>query len=140
MTPLDLFPETQPKATPITTEWQGKTLDKWGSPRITVRLIATWREPEGIWLCGWFVMLDRALDEWHPGAPDKHKAHASYPWYRTDVLPCSKHFDIAAAQAARGAKIVLAQMLPYAVDAEILADADEVSQTLERQAREWLTC
>ena len=37
------------------------------------------------------------------------------------------------------AKIVLAQMLPYAVDAEILADADEVSQTLERQAREWLT-
>lgn len=138
MSNFDLFPETVVKAAPCVTEWRSGLLDKWDHPRIEFRLIAKWDDVQG-WLCGWLVRLDGALDEWHPSAPNEYKRHASYPWYRLDEMPRSNHFSLAAASAARAARIVLEQMLSYANDAACVEEARAISSQVEEQARAWLT-
>lgn len=134
----DLFPETAQTAAPIATSWTGQLADQWGHPRVALRLLSQWQEKTGLWHCGWFVQLDRAVDEWHPAHPHKHAAAASYPWYRLSELPCSRRFGIAAANAARAARIVLEQMQAYAEDAAGAQDARDLSDRVEAQARQWL--
>lgn len=136
MSGLDLFPETLPKAAPQGVEWTGTTLNAHGDPRVTLRLIAKWSEAG--WTCGWFVMLDSALDEWHPAAPNEYRRHAHYPWYRLPEMPQSPRFAVAAAVAARAAKIVLHQMTEYALDQAAVADAHALSAQIEQQAQRWL--
>jgi hypothetical protein len=134
--PDDLFPETRGTA-PEAPSWSGQMLDKWGSPRITVRLLPLWEEGTG-WICGWFVLIDRALDEWHPEAPDAWRSHAHYPWHRTDEMPRAKTLEVALGQAARGARMVMEQMLGY-VEQDVVPDARQVSAAIEERARQWLT-
>lgn len=133
----DLFPETTERAETTNVEWRGKLVTQWDHPRVVVRLVSEW-DPEAGWRVGWFVQLDRAVDEWHPRAPDRHKEYSHYPWYRLSEMPRSRKFGIAAGQAARAVKIVLEQMLEYAEDTQALEDAREVSSVIESQAQEWL--
>lgn len=117
--------------------WIGSCVDKWNHPRIEVRLISRWTS-EHAWQIGWFVRLDKALDEWHPSVPQAHLSMAHYPWYRLDELPKSTRFEIAAGTAARAVKIVLAQMREFAADDEAVADSMTISDQVESQAQAWL--
>lgn len=139
MDTAQLFPETADAQAAPALEWRSTgALNQWGDPRVTVRLLPTWSEADG-WRCGWFAMLDRALDEWHPGNPDAWRQHAHYPWHRLAEMPTSRQLAVAAGNAARGVRIVLQQMLEYAEDPQGAQAAVEVSDQIERQAREWLT-
>lgn len=134
----DLFPETAGTlAEAAAPSWTGAELDRWGHPRVIARLIPEWSERRG-WVCGWFAQVDQALDEWHPGAADKHLRLAHYPWYRLDELPNSPRFAIAAGVAARALKIVLEQMASYAEDGDAAQDIRTVQEQIETQARAWL--
>lgn len=137
MTTIDLFPETQGQAISANTEWTGDLRDDWGHPITVLRLIPVWSASAG-WICGWFIQLGAAVDEWHPSNPDRHKQHPSYPWYRLDRLPNSKTLAIAAASATRAANIVLEQMLAYAINAEHAAEAKALQEAAEARARHWL--
>lgn len=134
---LSLLPETGSKINDHAAEWCGVLLDKWGHPRIVVRLISSWTAKLG-WQVGWFIQLDNAVDEWHPSAPNAYKRMANYPWYRLDELPNSARFEIAAGAAARAVKIVLAQMLEYAMDGQASEEAVTISHRIEAQAQTWL--
>jgi hypothetical protein len=98
---LDLFPETMANAPQLERAFQGKLFDTWGHARVSVRLIGMWSTADEGWRVGWFVQLDRAVDEWHPAAQDRHKSMAQYPWYRLGELPRSGRFDVAAANSGR---------------------------------------
>lgn len=134
----DLFPELAEHAPCISTEWAGQLQCQYGHPRVVVRLIARWDAAACLWHCGWLVNLDKALDEWHPHAPDAWRRHGSWPWYRTDDMPTGKTLATARANAARAAKIVLEQMQPYAADPAVADEARALSQQIEDQARAWL--
>lgn len=137
MTNAELFPETSTSASePATVEWHGKLLDKWSSPRATVRLITTWHQHKG-WVVGWFCMLDAAADEWHPANPDAHRRHGSYPWYRLDEMPCSASYAVACGNAARAVKIVMEQMKAYC-QSDLVPDVTELQTQIEAQAMAWL--
>lgn len=133
-----LFPETECMAVApdqaIT--WAGTSLCKYGHPMVNARLVPAWTPAKG-WTIGWFVQVGDCVDEWHPSAPDKHKLHLAYPWYRLDELPTSTRFAIAAGNATRALKIVLEQMLGYA-DPKLHAEVRELQQHMERQAQDWL--
>lgn len=118
--------------------WESELVDRWGHARVVVRLISCWTGEKG-WQVGWYVRLDAAGDEWHPSNPKAHLRMANYPWYRLDDLPTSTRFGIAAGEAARAAKIVLAQMLEYADDAAAAEAARVLSDRIEVQARAWLS-
>lgn len=133
----DLFPETASSVSePATVEWYGKLLDKWGSPRATVRLITTWHQHKG-WVVGWFCMMDTALDEWHPANPDAHRKHAAYPWYRLNEMACSASYAMACGSAARAVKIVMEQMKAYC-EPDLVPDVTELQMQIEAQAMAWL--
>ena len=135
----ELFPETAGGlAHAVVPSWTGTELDRWGHPRVTARLVPEWSERCG-WVCGWFAQVDQAVDEWHPGAPDKHLRLAHYPWHRLDELPNSPRFAIAAGVAARALKIVLEQMVSYTDDPATVTDIRKVQELIETQARAWLT-
>lgn len=134
---LSLLPETSREPNDHAAAWIGVLRDKWNHPRVNVRLISSWTAKHG-WRIGWFVQLDSAVDEWHPSAPDAYKRIAHYPWYRLDALPNSDHFEVAAGIAARGVKIVLAQMLEYAADGLSKDEVSVISDRIETQAQLWL--
>lgn len=133
---LSLLPETCSKTNDQAAVWSGELLDKWGYPRVEVRLISSWTATQG-WQVGWFVKLDGAVDEWHPSAPAAHKRMSNYPWYRLDKLPNSERFEVAAGVAARALKIVLAQMLESAADGQARDEATTLSERIEVQAQAW---
>lgn len=128
----DLFPETLGESAPVLYE-SADALDKWGYARVVVRLIPKWSEATGLWTVGWFCRVDRAVDEWVPGA----SIAANWPWYRTDHQPTSRHFAIACAIAARAVKIVIEQMLAH-VGPDIAGPARDIEGLLETQVRCWL--
>lgn len=132
----DLFPETQ-GAEPAPPAWHGKLLNKWGDPRLTVRLIPVWDDGIG-WACGWFAHADSCADEWTPHAPDAWRVHSHYPWHRPALMPGGRELAVALGSAAREVRIVLAQFRDYA-DADLHADLAAVSDAIEVQARAWLT-
>ncbi|MDH0342024.1 hypothetical protein [Chromobacterium haemolyticum] len=134
MTTLSLFPETTGEVTGQ--EWLGVSKDKWGYPQVVVRLLPKWTDAIG-WQVGWLIQVGKAVDEWHPNNPRKHEQVGGWPWYRLDELPRSNHYQVAAAQAGRAAKIVLEQMLGY-VDAELHPEVKVVQEQIENQARVWL--
>ena len=51
---IDLFPETQGQI--LSEEWASDAKDKWGYPRVTVRLIPKWDEKKG-WQVGWLARV-----------------------------------------------------------------------------------
>jgi len=132
----DLFPETESATAAQGIEWQGSQLDKYGGPRVTVRLIDLWHQHRG-YQVGWFAMCDKALDEWHPQNADQWKRIANYPWHRPDELPCSNRHAIACGIAARAVKIVLEQMKQH-VEPDLVGDIQAVQDRIERQAIAWL--
>jgi len=134
-----LFPELDAIDKPALHEWSGRSVNKYGSPRVHVRILAIWHQHHG-WMAGWFAQVDKALDEWHPSNPNAWRAHPGpYPWYRLDELPRSRQHDIAAGNAARAVKIVLEQMKAYAEDEAATQDTQQLQDDIERQARAWLT-
>lgn len=134
---IDLFPETATSTTePATVEWSGTMLNKYGSPRATVRLITTWHQHQG-WVVGWYAMLDKALDEWHPANPDYWRQRANYPWHRLNEMPRSASYAIACGQAARGVRIVMEQMKGWC-EPDLLLDVAQLQDQIEAQARAWL--
>jgi hypothetical protein len=135
---LDLFPETMAHAPQLEHAFRGSLVDAWDAARVNVRLIGLWSTDDAGWRVGWFVQLDHAVDEWHPAAEGRHRSMAQYPWYRLGELPRSGRFNVAAALAARAAKIVLEQMTPYAEDEAVVADARTLSEHIDTQARAWL--
>ncbi len=133
----DLFPETATNASgAATVEWHGKLLDKYAGPRATVRLITSWNQHKG-WLVGWFCLLDKSVDEWHPSNPDAHRRHSNYPWYRLDQMPSSASYGVACGSAARAVKIVMEQMKSYC-QPDLVPDVTELQQQIEQQAMAWL--
>lgn len=134
---LSLLPETSNKTNDHAAVWIGVLRDKWDYPRVEVRLISSWTAKHG-WRVGWFIQLDKAVDEWHPSAPGAYKRMANYPWYRLDELPSADKFEVAAGVAARAVKIVLAQMLEYAGDEYAKDEALAISDRIEAQAQAWL--
>lgn len=138
MSTAGLFPETETTATAPAeaVSWQGPSLCKYGLPLVTVRLLPAWSPSEG-WRIGWCAQVGKCVDEWHPAAPNRHREHPSYPWYRLDEMAASDRFAIAAGSAARALKIVLEQMLGYA-EPELRAEVHELQEAIERQAQDWL--
>ena len=137
MTTLDLFPETQGDSSSAHTQWVGDLRDEWGHPVTVLRLIPSWDTRKG-WICGWFLQVGTAVDEWHPNCPDAHKTYTNYPWYRLDAMPSSRTLAIAAAVATRAARIVLEQMLPYATSQDHIAEVRATQDAAETRARHWL--
>ena len=133
----DLFPETDTATVAEGIEWNGAMLDKYGNPRVTVRLIDMWHQHRG-YQVGWFVICDKSVDEWHPKNADEWKRMAAYPWYRPGgELPRSNKHALACGIAARAVKIVMEQMKGY-VDPEITGDIQSVQERIEQQAQAWL--
>lgn len=137
MTETDLFPETTNAVTTFMT-FEGKALDKFSMPRVSVSLLMSWN-PQNYWVCGWLIVMDRSGDEWTPVAPNEYQKHAYYPWYRTPDMPSGRNQKIVAAAALRMAKIVVEQMIHYMHDEVGRLDARTVSERMETQARQWLT-
>ncbi len=140
-TTLDLFPETaQPDRGhgPVhRMEFAGQARCQYGHPIVRAALIGMWDTRVG-WTVGWLVQVGSALDEWHPGNPNAWKARASYPWYRLDTgMPRSSSYAVAAGNAARAAKLVLAKMTEFCPP-EAAGDIEALSDQLETRAREWL--
>jgi hypothetical protein len=134
---IDLFPETTTAVADVQpVEWHGSMLDKWDSPRATVRLIPVWHQHQG-WVVGWFVQMDTAVDEWHPANPTAYRQHANYPWYRLPEMPTSASYGVACGEAARAAKIVMEQMKSYC-QPELVPDAAQLQARIEQQAMAWL--
>ena len=137
MKTLDLFPETLGLTISANTEWTGERRDEWNHPISVLRLIPSWNPHKG-WTCGWFLQIGKAVDEWHPNNPNKHKELPHYPWHRPAQMATSKTLAIAAAVATRAANIVLEQMLHYAIDSEHAAEAKGLQEAAEARARHWL--
>ncbi|WP_457425601.1 hypothetical protein [Roseateles sp. P5_E7] len=135
MSTADLFPETAAGKAPAV-QWIGPSRCKWEHPRVVARLVPSWSAQDG-WRIGWFIQADKCVDEWHPDAPNKHKQHGAYPWYRLDELPNSPRFAMAAGSAARALKIVLEQMVGH-VEPEIHDEIRSLQEQIERQAQDWL--
>lgn len=134
---IDLFPETVTAPADMKpVEWNGSMLDKYGHPRATVRLIPVWHQHQG-WVVGWFAMLDKALDEWHPANPNAWRQLATYPWHRLDEMPRSRSYAVACGQAARGVRLVVAQLQNYCGQ-DLLPDVVQLQDQIEDQARAWL--
>lgn len=130
---MDLFPETFGDA-PAPVEYESTDMrDKWGWPRVTVRLVPSWDAQAGLWSVGWFCKIDGAMDEHLPTKPTP----AGYPWYRPDSFPQGKSLDVAKAIAARAVKIVMEQALGY-VDRDIWPATKDAQERLERDAQRWL--
>ncbi len=134
---LDLFPETQGDNSGAHTQWVGELRDDFGHPMTMLRLIPSWDFRKG-WRCGWFIQVASAVDEWHPNCPDAFKIHRTYPWYRLDEIPQSRTLAIAAAHATRAAKIVMEQILPYAVSGPHATEVRATQVAAEARARHWL--
>lgn len=134
----DLFPETDTVTAAQGIEWHGALLDKYDSPRVTVRLIDLWHQHRG-YQVGWFCMCDKAMDEWHPANPDAWRRHAAYPWYRPGdgELPNSGKHAVACGIAARAVRIVLEQMRGF-VDPALAGNITTMQDQIERQAEAWL--
>lgn len=132
----DLFPETLPGAELVSHSFVVDGVrDSYGHPRVEARIIGLWSH-DG-WVVGWFAKVDKAVDEWHPRDPSRYRSYSHYPWYRLDRIPCADRFACAAGQAARGVKIVLAQMREYAADERSSAAIEELSDRIESQAQAW---
>jgi len=132
---FDLFPETiQASAEPVIYE-SHDTCNKWGFPRVVVRLLPQWSDTSGYWTVGWFCNVDHAVDEWMPGTVPA----SGWPWYRTTQQPFSNSYALACALAGRAAKIVLAQMEAYAECDAAKRAISQVQERIEAQAVRWLT-
>lgn len=130
---MDLFPETL-GAAPAPIEYESADMrNKWGQPRMVVRLIPRWDEVAGLWSVGWLCTIDKAVDEYLP----IKSTPAAYPWYRPGQFPQAKGLDVAKAIAARAVKIVMEQMLGY-VEQDIWPTVRAVQAQLERDAQRWL--
>ena len=133
-TTLELFPETQQQPVAPVEFHSDHLRDKWGHPRITVRLTSQWSEQTGLWTVGWFCLVDRAVDEWLPGG----SVTPNWPWYRPNEQPTSTRYAIACASAGRAVKIVIEQMLSTVETPEVVTAAQEIQNRIEDQARRWL--
>lgn len=130
---MDLFPETL-GAPPAPIEYISADLrDKWGYPRMTVRLIPSWDADAGLWSVGWLCRIGQALDEHLPFKPTP----PGYPWYRPAEFPQSRSLEIAQAIAARAVKFVMEQTLGY-VEEDLHQAVRDAQLQLERDAQRWL--